>query len=778
MTVVPPFVEAARVHARLRPDDPAVLDGDVRWSWAELARRADLVVAGLAAAGIAPGDRVGFLAVASAGVLAAFHGMVRAGIVAVPIGPRLTVPEIATIAEAARLRAIVAPNAARREIEGIPALDLEALLDSRGSGSSRRAASAGAPAVIVPTSGTVGRPKLVRLGAAQLDASAAAWSAVLPPATGWLLSLTLAHVSGIGMLVRAARAGVPVVVPVSADDEPILAGLRAARSVGMSVSHMSLVALQLVRLLDAAEGAAPPAEVRAILLGGGPIPESVVSRALAAGWPIVPSYGMTETASGVVAMPLGEAGRRPWSAGRPLPSVELRIGTPDGAAATPAAPDAVGEILVRGPMVFAGYENDPEASAAAIDSHGWLHTGDLGSLDGERWLRVTARRDEIIISGGENVAPAEIEAVLAGHPAVADAGVVGVPDERWGSVPIAIVAFRPGCREDPEILRAFVRDRLASFKVPARVVEVDAIPRSPAGKLLWRSLPALVAAGGPAVSGGPGRRPSLAGTTRIEADDGQPLARRDLSGAPGAPTVILLHATLSTSRQLLRLAGLLRPDARVLLPDRRGSGASAMEAPAPVSIARHVADLLAVLDAAAVARPVIFGHSFGALLAIEFAARHPERAAAVVAYEPPYLAVASAALVARLGRVGDAVAAVHATGGPAAAAQLFVRAVAGDGAWESLAPAQRASLEANGSGALADTSMSDLDLEGLSRITCPVVLATGGASDDFYAPIADALAAAIHGSRRVVLPGLRHVAPVTDPAPFAGLLAELLAKRI
>ena len=741
MSAEPPFVEAARFHARLRPDDPAILDGDSRWSWAELDRRADAVAAGLAAAGIVPGDRVGLVAVPSAGVVAALHGMVRAGVVAVPLGPRLTQPEIDTIAAAAGLRAMVGPNGAAVSIAV-----------------ARRADSHGAAAVIVPTSGTTGRPKLVRLSAGQLDASAAAWSAMLPPATGWLLSLNLAHVSGIGIVVRAARAGVPVVVPATADEEPIIADLAAARSVGVRVSHLSLVPPQLVRLLET--GAPPPAEVRAILIGGGPIPEVLVSRALAAGWPIIPSYGMTETASGVVALPLGDARRRPWSAGRPLPGVQLRIESAASSETVPA--ETVGEILVRGAMVFDGYDNDPEASAAALDAEGWLHTGDLGSLDSEGWLRVVARRDEIIISGGENVAPAEIEAVLASHPAVADVGVVGVADEKWGAVPVAIVAFRPGARETDEALRTFARERLAPFKVPARFVEVTGLPRSPGGKLLRHSLPALVSVAG--------RRPSLAGTTAIEADDGQMLAIRDLPGPAGAGTILLLHASLSTSGQLLRLASRIQHHARVLMLDRRGSGASAMESPAPVSIARHVADVLAALDAAGVDRPVVFGHSFGALVALEFAARHPERVAGVVAYEPPYLAVARPALFARLGRVGDAVANAYATGGPAAAAQLFVRTVGGDDGWDRLGPAQRALLEAEGAGALADTSMADLDPAGLARIACPVVLATGGASDDFYAAIADSLAAIIPGSRRVVLPGLRHIAPITDPAAIAELL--------
>jgi O-succinylbenzoic acid--CoA ligase len=761
----PPFVDAARAHARLRPDDIAVLDGEARWSWSELDRRADAAVAGLAAAGIVAGDRVGLIAASSAGAVAALHGMVRAGIVAVPIGPRLTRPEIAAIETLARLRAIVGPDSGVALVEppGCAAHSPIALPPG--------VAALRGVAVIVPTSGTTGRPKLVRLGSAQLDASAEAWSAVLPPATGWLLSLNLAHVSGIGIVVRAARAGEPVVVPTLTDDDPILASLYAARSGGVAVSHISLVTPQLRRALETRDDAPPPAELRAALLGGGPIPEWLVTRALAAGWPIVPSYGMTETSSGVVATPLGDAAGRPWSAGRRLPGVDLRIEPEGGEPGAPTPPDTVGEILVKGAMVFDGYENDPESSAAALDPEGWLHTGDLGSLDVEGWLRVIARRDDIFISGGENIAPAEIEAVLAGHPAVADAAVVGMADERWGAVPVAIVVFRPGAGERPEALQAYVRERLASFKVPARIVELGAIPRTPSGKLLRHSLPALAES-----TRASARRHSAAGTTRIEAGDGQPLAFRDLSGPPGAPTVVLLHATLSTSRQLLRLAGLLRPGARVLLPDRRGSGASAMASPAPVSIARHVADLVAVLDAAGVTRPVVFGHSFGALMALEFAARHPERTAAVVAYEPPYLALATPELIERLGRVGDDVAAAYAVYGAAAAAQLFVRAVAGDAGWESLTLAQRASLEAEGSGALADTAMADMDPGGLARIACPAILATGGASDEFYVPIADALTHAIAGSRRVVLSGLRHVAPVTDPGPFAELVAGVLAE--
>jgi O-succinylbenzoic acid--CoA ligase len=733
----------------VRDDAPAVLDGSTVWSNAELHRRAEGFAAKLSELGIRSGDRVGLIAASSAATIAAFHGCLRSGIVAVPIAPRLTAPEIDVISSAARLRAIVSGSSiqsvARATAGSLPA-------DS----SSDAIPTTPGLAVIVTTSGTTGRPKLVRLTRSQLEASAAAWSAVLPPATAWLLSLNMAHVSGIGIVVRAARAGVPVVVPRGSLTEDI----AAAADAGIAVSHVSLVPTQLTRLLDS--NVTTPPQLRAVILGGGPIPAALVAAATVAGWPVLPSYGLTETASGVVV------------GGRPMPGVNVRIAYPDATAVADGRVtngaatehgldrhDDVGEIVVRGPMVFDGYEGDPDLTAAALDRDGWLHTGDLGRIDADGLLQVVGRRDEMIVSGGENVAPAEVEAVLAAHPAIADVAVTGMPDEEWGSVPVALVVYRPGTSPTDDDLRVFGRERLASFKVPRRFVAVPELPRSANGKLLRRSLGGLV--------GAAGRRPSLMGTTAIRADDGQPLAVRILGDAT-APNLLMLHATVSTSGQLLRLAGLLRDDMRVVLMDRRGSGASRMETPGPVSIARHIADIVDVLDGTGTERTAVFGHSFGALLALELAARHSERVTSVVAYEPPYLPLAEPRHLARLASVHRDVAAAFASGGAAAATQTFLRAVAGDEYWDRLPAPQRAVVEADGAGALADTSMSGLDPAGLAGIACPVTLVTGGDSDPLYAPIADALSVRIPDSRRIVLPGLRHPAPITDSAAFVELL--------
>jgi o-succinylbenzoate---CoA ligase len=199
--------------------------------------------------------------------------------------------------------------------------------------------------------------------------------------------------------------------------------------------------------------------------------------------PVVQTYGLTETASQAATLPPEDTLRKPGSAGKPLLPTELRIER-DG---RPVPPGEAGEIVVRGPTATPGYADRPEETAWALRG-GWLHTGDIGRLDDDGYLYVLDRRSDLIVSGGENVYPAEIEAVLAAHPAVAEAGVAGQDDVRWGRVPVAFVALRPGASAMPDELIAFCRERLARYKVPARVHLVDALPRNAAGKLLRHKL--------------------------------------------------------------------------------------------------------------------------------------------------------------------------------------------------------------------------------------------------------------------------------------------------
>lgn len=720
---LPDFV---RRHAIERPSDPALVDGDRLWTWAELDTWAASIAARLAA-GHGSGGTVALAIGPTAVGVAAIHGAARAGVTAVLVNPRLTDAEIGDLLSASGANVLAVEG-----VDGVAAPAGVELLDlaSIGGPDVGRVRDVATPsAFVVPTSGTTERPKLACLPLDRLAASAAAWNAALPPATGWLLSLGPTHVAGLGIVIRAAAAGVPVVVARRIDPAGLLEPIDGARAAGIVVSHLSLVAAQLAALLDATGDAPPPDGLRAVVLGGGPVPEALRTRASAAGWPIVESYGMTETSSGIAVD------------GRPLPGVELRV-----------ADD--GEILVRGPMVFDGYLDDVAATDAAIDADGWLHTGDLGRLDDAGRLDVIGRRDGMIIRGGENVSPAEVEAALASHPGVADVAVVGISDPRLGSVVAAVIVPAPGADPSDDELRAHARERLAGFKVPSRIVRVRELPRTSLGKVSKPAVQALALTGE--------RRGS------VTANDGQPIAIREL-GADDAPTVVLLHATLSNAHQLLGLGRRLADRAHVVLIDRRGSGASPMTEPAPVDVARHVADVIAVLDASGIERAALVGHSFGGVVALETAVHQPGRVIGVVAWEPPFMPLAPRRVREGMARIGEDVAAAFAAGGAEAAACLFFETVSGGPpAWDRLHPRQRESIGQAGTGALADVAMGGLTPDGLERIAVPTLILTGAASERFYRPIADAVAARIGpAATRVHLPDLRHMAPITDPTAVA-----------
>ncbi len=303
---------------------------------------------------------------------------------------------------------------------------------------------------VIRTSGTTGEPKAVELTYANHAASAAAALDALgtDPGDRWLCPLPLHHVGGLGVLIRCAISHTTAVLHDGFDVKRVKAELE-----GGAITLASLVPTMLVRLREAGLRASPA--LRAIALGGGPIPAGLLEWAADTGIPVVAVYGMTETCSQVVA----------GSPGRTLEGAELRI-------------DDNGEILVRGAMVARG----------ALAGDGWLHTGDLGRLDAGGLLYVEGRLKELIVSGGENVAPVAVERVLAEHPAVADAGVRGVGDPEWGELVVAWLVARDGADLDIAALDAFARARLAPHEVPKRYVVVDRLPRNAAGKLLRREL--------------------------------------------------------------------------------------------------------------------------------------------------------------------------------------------------------------------------------------------------------------------------------------------------
>ncbi|MEA2482560.1 MAG: o-succinylbenzoate---CoA ligase [Thermoleophilaceae bacterium] len=362
------------------------------------------------------------------------HALPKIGAVLVPLNTRLTKVERAAVLDSAR-----------------PALVVDAPLphDSRDidrnySGQCRESADPDEVFAVIHTSGTTGRPKAVELTYGNFHASALANAVNLgvEREDRWLCCMPLFHVGGVSILTRSAINQTEAIVHEGFDVDKVKKALAGER-----ITLVSLVPTQLSRLLDA--GVTNPPSLRAALIGGGPVAQPLMKRASAAGIPVIPTYGMTETCSQV------------WT-GKPLPGAEIVNG--------PGS-----ELLIRGPMV----------ATTALADDGWLHTGDRGHIDPDGRLTVEGRIADTIVTGGENVAAAEVEEALISHPSVEDVAVVGRPDPEWGQVVTAFVVGEVAAED----LRAHARSRLAGYKIPKRIEQIGEIPRNAAGKILRGKLP-------------------------------------------------------------------------------------------------------------------------------------------------------------------------------------------------------------------------------------------------------------------------------------------------
>jgi O-succinylbenzoic acid--CoA ligase len=416
--------------AREAPEAPALITEAGTLTYAQLAARADAAAAALAARGVAVGDRVATTLPPGQDFAALMHALPKLGAVLVPLNTRLTERERAQVLERARATLVVD--------EPLPAPD------GGAAAPTRREADIEEPFAVIFTSGTTGEPKPVELthGNFMMSALGSAANLGVEPDDRWLCVMPLFHVGGLSILVRSAIYRTAAIVHPGFDAEAARRSIESGEA-----TLVSLVATQLRRLLDAGLSRAPA--LRAALIGGGPVPADLLERAQAAGIPVVPTYGMTETCSQV------------WT-GRPLMNAEI-VTSGDG------------ELLVRGPMVALG----------EIADDGWLHTGDRGRIDPDGTLHVEGRIADTIVSGGENVAAAEVEAALLAHPAIEDAAVVGREDPEWGQAVTAFVVLRGPAPDLDEHLRG----RLAAFKVPKAIHEIDAIPRNAAGKIVRAALP-------------------------------------------------------------------------------------------------------------------------------------------------------------------------------------------------------------------------------------------------------------------------------------------------
>jgi O-succinylbenzoic acid--CoA ligase len=431
--------------AAATPDRVAVIAGDERLTYAELERRAVVAARRLSTLGAGEGDRVGLTAAPAIDYVVLLHALMKLGAVAVPLDASVGQSGLERLAASAGVSLLVG--------------DLREVEDARESDVAlARGLHLDAPHCVVHTSGTGGAPKPV-----ELTYGNHLWSAFgsgvrigIDPDDRWLCCLPPHRIGGLSIVLRSAIAGTAIVLE-RFDPARVAEVVRAER-----ITLVSLVATMLGRLLDSGADLAPP---RCVLLGGGPAVEGLIDRALDGGVALAPTYGLTEAASQVATLPPGEARRRPGSAGPPLLPTDVRI-----------ADD--GTILVRGPTVAPGM--------AAAD--GWLRTGDLGRLDEDGHLYVEGRADDVIITGGENVVPDEVEEVLRSHPAVADAAVAGREDAEWQQAVIAAIVLCDGASVDEAELRELCRSRLAGFKVPKEIRFVERLPRDEQGKLRRREI--------------------------------------------------------------------------------------------------------------------------------------------------------------------------------------------------------------------------------------------------------------------------------------------------
>lgn len=457
-------------HFVQRSDAPClIVPGGPTLSWAALDARSRRVAGRLAAAGLAAGDRILFSAAASPELVVAYVACLRLGLTVVPANTAYRAAEIEHLVHDARPRAAVVDDDerasfVRRASSAVRVLAPEVDLPD-GPPPHLDDAAPSAPALIGYTSGTTGRPKGAVLSHANLLASVEAlrlawrWT----PRDRLVLTLPLFHMHGLGVgLHGTLHAGACAILLPRFDEDAVFDAIEAHAATlffGVPTLYHRLVEAPRTRALSG---------LRLCVSGSAPLPADLHRRFEAVtGQRILERYGMTETAM-LVSNPV-EGERRPGTVGLPLPGVEVRlVGEP-------------AEIEVRGPNVFAGYWERPEANAEAFTPDGWFRTGDLGDCDDAGYLRIAGRAKELVISGGYNVYPREVEDALRRHPDIEDAAVIGTPSAEWGELVTAYVVAR---RDVPlQALRAFLADRLAPYKHPRQLHRVDALPRNALGKV-------------------------------------------------------------------------------------------------------------------------------------------------------------------------------------------------------------------------------------------------------------------------------------------------------
>lgn len=505
-------------HASIRPEQTALISPDERITYRQLHIRAQAAAALLHGMGLRKGERIALYTLNSPVWFELFIGAAQLGLVVVPLNVRLSAPELqfqlqdsGAVALAVgpefvdSVAAVTAGSAVQHVIclEGgsgqWPKLTTLSYPQPDGAPPPAVELSPESPLLIVYTSGTTGRPKGAVLTHQNLFFNALNNNAGLGlTAEDVILTvLPLFHVGGIGLFATPALlAGGTVVLPRRFEPAEALRLIERER-----VTVMMTVPTIMQGLLDAYDASSQRPDLsscRCFVTGGAPCPAELFARAAQAGLPFGQGFGMTETAPTLFLQPEMAVARgrlpgatigRPGTIGKPVLFMAVKLLDLDG---REVAPGEVGELCVRGGNLFSGYWNLPEATAQAFTPDGYFRSGDLARVDAEGYYMIMGRRKEMLISGGENVYPLEVEQALQAHPALAEVAVVGIPDPKWGEVPAAAFTCRPGLTVTPAELAAWARERLANYKVPKRWLRLGALPRTAIGKVVKPELTRLL----------------------------------------------------------------------------------------------------------------------------------------------------------------------------------------------------------------------------------------------------------------------------------------------
>ncbi|MDH3047131.1 class I adenylate-forming enzyme family protein [Gordonia alkanivorans] len=504
------FLSSIATHVRNRPDVAAISDGSTTLSWAELDAEVNRTAAALAASDIGEGDRIALGIRNSMDFVTILLAGARVGAIVMPLNWRLAARELEQILKASEPAAIFASPALESWVDDALVAGTDAIRLTIGSETHRAwldaakdhrapvgdTAADSDPCMLMYTSGSTGQPKGVVM-------PHATFSKLLPqiieeqhltPASSALLVLPFFHIGGLGWVITALMAGAYSVLS-EADPRAIMEVVEREQ-----MTHLCVVPTLLGAMLD--EQRVRPRRVNSVEMiqcGGSPIPEPHLREAAEAfESSFVTLYGLSEAGGLVAHQELtpqqifeGLDESRLLAAGRPVAGLEVEIRDPVTGETMPAG--EVGEITVRTPARMSGYWQQPDQTRNVMDENGWLRTGDLGFIDDTGLLTVKGRLKDLIISGGENIYPAEIENVLVDHPAVAAAAVVGAPHPKWVEAPVAILVAHEGHSIDVDDVRDWVRGRLATYKCPQEFVVFDTMPQLGGGKTNRPALRGLVA---------------------------------------------------------------------------------------------------------------------------------------------------------------------------------------------------------------------------------------------------------------------------------------------